>query len=125
MRCVPTALFATLLTIIAGLSPALAQTWPTRTVKFILTLGPGSGTDIGGRLLADRLTKKWGQSVVIENRPGGDGSVGLNAFVSAKDDHILLLSPTSSFTAHPFMHDNLPYKNEDLAPIARVPNTVI
>ena len=92
---------------------------------FILTLGPGSGTDIGGRLLADRLTKKWGQPVVIENRPGGDGIVAINAFVSAKDDHILLLSPTSSFIAHPFMHDNLPYKPADLAPIARVSNTII
>ena len=78
-----------------------AQAWPTRTVRFILTLGPGSGTDIGGRLLADRLTKKWGQSVVIENKPGGDGIVGITAFVSAKDDHILLLSPTSAFIAHP------------------------
>ena len=108
-------------------SPASAQTqaWPTRTVRFILTLGPGSGTDIGGRLLADRLTKKWGQSVVIENKPGGDSIVGINAFVSAKDDHILLLSPTSAFTAHPFLHDNLPYKPEDLAPIARVSNTFV
>src|SRR4029077_5966181 len=42
-----------------------------------------------------------------------------------KDDHILLLSPTSSFTAHPFLHDNLPYKPEDLAPIARVSNTFV
>jgi tripartite-type tricarboxylate transporter receptor subunit TctC len=112
------------------IAPAAAQTpavqnWPTRTVHFILTLGPGSGTDIGGRLLADRLTRKWGQSVVIENRPGGDGIVGINAFVSAKDDHTLLLSPTSAFTAHPFLHDNLPYKPEDLAPIARVSNTFV
>ena len=108
-------------------SPASAQTqaWPTRTVRFILTLGAGSGTDIGGRLLADRLTKKWGQSVVIENKPGGDGIVGIAAFVGAKDDHILLLSPTSAFIAHPFLHDNLPYKPEDLAPIARVSNTFV
>jgi tripartite-type tricarboxylate transporter receptor subunit TctC len=112
------------LTVSAGI--AMAQppvNWPTRTVHFIVTLGPGSGTDIGGRLLADRLTRKWGQSVVIENRPGGDGIVGINAFVSAHDDHTLLFSPSSAFTAHPFLHDNLPYKPEDLAPIARVSNT--
>src|SRR5258708_40352921 len=48
---------------------ARAQAWPQRTVRFILTLGAGSGTDIGGRLLADRLTKRWGQPVVIENKP--------------------------------------------------------
>ncbi|MBN8963811.1 MAG: tripartite tricarboxylate transporter substrate binding protein [Rhizobiales bacterium] len=111
-----------------GTTPSLAQTapaWPTRTVKFILTLGAGSGTDIGARLLADRLTKKWGQPVVIENRPGGDGIVAINAFVSAKDDHILLMSPTSAFIAHPWVHDSVPYKVTDLAPIARVSNTII
>jgi tripartite-type tricarboxylate transporter receptor subunit TctC len=109
----------------ASAQPPAGQGWPTRTVKFIVTLGPGSGSDIGGRLLADRLTKKWGQPVVIENRPGGDGIVALNAFVSAHDDHILLLSPTSSFIAHPWMHENLPYKASDLAPISRVSITLI
>jgi tripartite-type tricarboxylate transporter receptor subunit TctC len=106
-------------------SPAQAQAWPQRTVRFILTLGAGSGTDIGGRLLADRLSKRWGQPVVIENKPGGDGIVAISAFVGAKDDHVLLLSPTSSFIAHPFVHENLPYKPSDLAPIARVSNTII
>jgi tripartite-type tricarboxylate transporter receptor subunit TctC len=104
---------------------AQAQAWPQRNVRFILTLGAGSGTDIGGRLLADRLTKKWGQPVVIENKPGGDAIVAISAFLGAKDDHVLLLSPTSSFIAHPFVHENLPYKPSDLAPIARVSNTII
>ena len=81
--------------------PGRGNDWPTRTVRFILTLGPGSGTDIGARLLADRLARKWGQSVVIENKPGGDGIVAIAAFVGAKDDHVLLLSPTSAFIAHP------------------------
>ena len=106
-------------------SQAQPQAWPTRSVRFILTLGPGSGTDIGARLLSDRLAKKWNQSVVIENKPGGDSIVGIAAFVGAKDDHILLMSPTSAFTAHPFLHDNLPYKPEDLTPIARVSNTFV
>jgi tripartite-type tricarboxylate transporter receptor subunit TctC len=101
------------------------QAWPMRPVRFILTLGPGSGTDIGARLLTDGLAKKWNQSVVIENKPGGDGIVAIAAFVGAKDDHVLLMSPTSAFTAHPFLHDNLPYRPEDLAPIARVSNTFV
>ena len=116
---------AALLAPLLAAGPAAAQNWPTRNVRFIVTLGPGSGTDIGGRLLADRLTKRWGQPVVIENRPGGDAIVAINAFVSAKDDHVLLLSPSSSFIAHPWMHDNLPYKDADLAPIARISNTII
>jgi tripartite-type tricarboxylate transporter receptor subunit TctC len=105
---------------------ASAETkWPTRPVRFILTLGAGSGSDIGARLLADRLSQRWGQPVVVENRPGGDAIVAINAFVSAHDDHVLLFSPTSSFTAHVYLHDNLPYQASDLVPITRVSNTII
>jgi tripartite-type tricarboxylate transporter receptor subunit TctC len=106
-------------------APLPAQTWPTRPVKFILTLGPGSGADIGARLLADRLTRKWDQPIVVENRPGGDGIVAINTFVSAQDDHVLLFAPSSSFIGHPYQHNDLPYKPDDLAPIARVSNTVV
>jgi tripartite-type tricarboxylate transporter receptor subunit TctC len=105
---------------------ASAETkWPTRPVRFILTLGAGSGSDIGARLLADRLSQRWGQPVVVENRPGGDAIVAINAFVTAHDDHVLLFSPTSSFTAHVYLHDNLPYQASDLVPITRVSNTII
>ena len=101
------------------------EAWPTRPVRFIVTLGAGSGADIGARLFADRLSQRWGQPVIVDNRPGGDGIVAINAFVSAHDDHVLLFSPTASFTAHPYLHDNLPYKPEDLVPIARVSNTLV
>jgi tripartite-type tricarboxylate transporter receptor subunit TctC len=104
---------------------SLALDYPTRPVKFILTLGAGSGADIGARLFADRLAQRWGQPVVVENRPGGDGIVAISAFVGAHDDHELLFSPTSSFTAHPFLHDHMPYRPDDLVPITRISNTVI
>ena len=100
-------------------APGYAQSWPQRPVKLILTLGPGSGTDIGMRLLADRLPKVWNQPVVVENRPGGDGIVAITSFLSANDDHVLLGAPVSSFTAHPYVVPNLPYRQSDLAPIAR------
>ena len=130
MRVKPRALFAIACGLVAVLcaamgKPAAALDWPTRPVKFILTLGPGSGSDIEARLFADRLSKRWGQPVVVENRPGGDGIVAINAFVSAHDDHQLLFAPTSSFTAHPYLHDHLPYKPSDLVPIARVSNTIV
>lgn len=110
--------------------PAAAQTtpsraWPQRSVKFMLPLGPGSGADVGARLIAEKLAAKWSQPVVVENRPGGDGFVAINAFVSAHDDHVLLFGPASSFTAHPFLHDKLPYDPRDLAPVARVSATLI
>jgi tripartite-type tricarboxylate transporter receptor subunit TctC len=105
--------------------PAGAQNWPTRTVRLITPLGAGSGVDIGSRLLADKLSPKWGQPVIVENRPGGDGVIALGVFAKAHDDHVLLASPTSSFTAHPFLYENLPYKADDLNPIVRVSNTTV
>jgi tripartite-type tricarboxylate transporter receptor subunit TctC len=110
---------------LSGIESATAQTWPTRPVKFIVSLGPGSGTDISARLLADRLPERWGQPVVVENRPGGDGVVAINAFIGARDDHTLLFTPTSSFTAHPYQHDKLPYDPRELSPVARVSTTIL
>jgi len=124
-RLTCTFLLAALFAPLFAAAPVAAQSWPTRPIKFILTLGPGSGSDIGARLLADRLTRKWDQPIVIENRPGGDGIVAINAFVSAQDDHVLLFAPSSSFIGHPYQHNDLPYNPDDLAPIARVSNTVI
>ena len=110
----------------AALSTASAQmSWPQRNVRFIVPLGPGSGADIGARLFADKLTARWGKPVVVENRPGGDGIVAIAAFVSAHDDHTLLFTPAATFTAHPFLHDKLPYEQADLLPIARVSNTLV
>ena len=107
-------------------SPAVAaDAWPNRPVRFIVTLGPGSGVDIGARLFADKLSARWGQPVVVENRPGGDGMLAITSFLSAHDDHTLLVSPVSSFTAHPYFHDKLPYDPKDLIPIARISKTVV
>ena len=112
--------------VLAGaVSATAASDWPTRPVRLILTLGAGSGTDIGARLFADRLAQRWGQPVIIDNRPGGDSLVAINAFVGAHDDHVLLFSPSSAFIAHPYLHANLPYKPSDLVPVTQVSNTII
>ena len=109
-----------------ALAPASAQNYPQRAVRFILPFGPASGVDITARLLGDRLAAHWGKPVVVENRPGGDGLVAISAFTSANDDHTLLFVPASTFTAHPYTHDKLPYDSErDLLPIANVTVIVI
>ena len=116
---------AALIALVLSAAPMAAQTWPQRAVKFILPLGAGSGADIGARLIAEKLAARWGQPVVVENRPGGDAIVAINAFVSARDDHVLLLSPSSAFIAHPYMYDKLSYDPRDLSPVARISSTVI
>jgi tripartite-type tricarboxylate transporter receptor subunit TctC len=125
LRALVALIFGALFVLAGPAKAPAAADWPTRPVRLILTLGAGSGTDIGARLLADRLTQRWGQPVIVDNRPGGDGLVAINAFVSAHDDHVLLCAPSSSFTAHPFLHENLPYKPSDLVPITRISNTLI
>ncbi len=104
---------------------ASAQAWPNKTVKFIVPLGPSSGADITARLLADRLQTKWGQPVVVENRTGGDGLVGIQAFLSANDDHTLYFGPAATYIAHPFTRDKLPYNPSDIVPIVRTTVTVV
>jgi tripartite-type tricarboxylate transporter receptor subunit TctC len=102
-----------------------AQAWPSKPVRFIVSLGPGSGADLGARLYADRLTKMWGQPVVVDNRPGGDGVIAINAVIQAKDDHTLLWGPTANFVGHPYSLDKMPYDPAELVPVARVSGTVV
>src|SRR3954470_2809959 len=124
LRASVVALFG-LMALLAPQAHAETQTWPQRPVKFLVPFGPGAGVDIGARLLADRLTARWGKAVVIENRPGADGLVAIQAFLAANDDHTLLASPSGSFTVHPYQYEKLPYTPADLVPIARVSNTIL
>src|SRR5438477_11836710 len=122
-------IIAPVIGLLASLSSATlapAQTYPQRPVRFILPFGPAAGVDISARLLGEKLAARWGKPVVIENRPGGDGLVAINAFTSSNDEHTLLFVPASTFTAHPYTHEKLPYDAErDLLPITNVTTIVL
>jgi tripartite-type tricarboxylate transporter receptor subunit TctC len=104
---------------------AEAQSWPQRSVRFIVSQGPGSAQDIGARMFGDALSKRWGQPVVIENRPGSDGIIAITTFLGAPDNHTLLFTASGAFAAHPVLHSKLPYSADELVPIAKVSTTVI
>jgi tripartite-type tricarboxylate transporter receptor subunit TctC len=105
---------------------AAQQAYPTKTVRFILPFGPASATDITARLFADRLSARWNKPVVVENRPGGDGLVSLNAFVDAHDDHVLWFGPAGVFNVLPYGHDKLPFDvKRDLVPIVSISQVVL
>ncbi len=92
----------------------------------MLPFGAGSATDVAARLMTEKLQAKWGQPVVIENKPGADGLLAINAFLQANDDHVLLYSSSASFMAHPYTLDKLTYDfARDMTPIARVTDTVL
>ena len=100
--------------------------WPTRTVRFILPFGPGSGIDVGARLVAEKLAARWAQPVVIENRPGGDGILAMTSFLNTNDDHVLLFVGVGSYTVHPYMLEKTPYDfKRDVLPVARIANTLM
>ena len=100
---------------------SFAQAWPTHTVRLVLPFGPGSGADTAARLFIDKLQQKWGQPVIIDGKPGGDGLLSLQTVVGAKDDHVLYFGPSSMFVVQRYMHEDTTFDPErDLAPIAGV-----
>ena len=107
------------LAVTAAPSVVQAQTWPQRPVRLLVPFGAGSATDITARLFADRLSQRWGQPVVVENRPGGDSNIAVGAFASARDDHTILYSAPNPITVNPILYDKLPYDPaQDLVPIS-------
>ena len=87
---------------------ANAQNYPSHTVK-IIGPGAGSGTDITARILAKSLNKLWEQSVIIENKPGAGGTVGISAVVNSPPDGYTLLAQSATYVINPAVYKNLPY----------------
>src|SRR5215210_538970 len=97
-----------------------AQTYPGRPVKVIVPYTPGGGTDTVARAISQRLSTKWGQPVVVENRPGAGTSLGADAVAkSAPDGYTLLFTDSASFVINPHIYSKLPFDPlKDLKPIA-------
>src|SRR5262245_53218243 len=99
---------------------AQTQTWPQQTVRFIVPLPPGSGMALTARLVAERLTERWGQAVVVENRQGADGIPAVTGLLSARDNHTFLFSFAGIVTFNHLLHERLPYDPRELVPIVPV-----
>jgi tripartite-type tricarboxylate transporter receptor subunit TctC len=112
--------------------PAGAQapdSWPSRPIRFILPFPPGGGTDILGRLIAERLTANLGQPVVTENRGGAGGNVGAEAAAKSAPDGYTIVLVAPSLTISPSLYSKLNYDPvKDFAPVslvATVPNVMV
>jgi tripartite-type tricarboxylate transporter receptor subunit TctC len=107
-------------TVVGASLPAHAQEWPTKTVRLITPYPVGGGPDGIARLVADKLSKKWGKPVVVDNRPGGNGFIAIDAFKrGATDGHDLVQLDSVHLTAYPYMFKKLPYDvSKDFEPIA-------
>ena len=100
---------------------AQAQTFPNRFVRLIVPLAPGGPTDVAARVMAEPLSKIWGQQVVIENRPGGGTNIAAELVVRSPPDGHTILYATSSLAVAPSLSRTLAYDPvADLAPVANL-----
>jgi tripartite-type tricarboxylate transporter receptor subunit TctC len=97
-----------------------SQSWPDKPVKWTLSQPPGSGPDNVARILSDRLAKLWGQALVIDNKPGGQNTIGaLAAARSAPDGSNFYFATTAALVTNPLLFKNLPYDTaKDFVPVA-------
>jgi tripartite-type tricarboxylate transporter receptor subunit TctC len=110
-------------------SGALAQSYPTKPVRLIISFTPGSSTDIIGRAVAAKLQDMWGQPVVVENRPGAGGTVGSEFVLRSDADGYTLLANSSAHAANPGMYKEMRYDTMkdfvNLALLGGGPNVLI
>lgn len=99
-----------------------ATAYPSKPVRFIVGLGPGSGADTGTRFIAERFGKITGQSGVVENRPGGDGLIAVQALLaSPADGHTLMYLTPSPMVLTPLLRPDVPYDPlRDIRPVAYI-----
>jgi tripartite-type tricarboxylate transporter receptor subunit TctC len=107
-------------------SPAPAQTYPSQPIRFIVPFAPGGGSDILARILGDPLSKRLGQPVVIENKPGGGATVGADLVAKARPDgYTILLTTAGPQITNPYLLPKLPYDpNKDLVPVVMLVKAV-
>jgi tripartite-type tricarboxylate transporter receptor subunit TctC len=104
---------------VAFAATARAQSYPSGPVKLIVPVPAGGVTDVMARVVGQRLQEMWGQTVVVENRPGGNTSVGAQAVERSPADGLtLFVAPDSTFTANPALFSKLSYDPDDFTPIA-------
>ena len=103
-------------------APAQAQNYPSKAIHVLVPYAPGGITDIAARILGAKLTEAWGQQVVVENKPGGNGFIAMTAAAkAAADGYTLVMATGGDVAINPGLFKEMPYDVErDLAPIAMV-----
>lgn len=101
-------------------SPVHAQSYPSRSVTLVATGTPGSATDVLARLIADRLTGRLGQQLLVLNRPGASGNIAADVVAKAAPDGYTLLLGSVQHTVNQHLFKSLPYKLSDFAPVSSV-----
>ena len=103
--------------------------WPTKPMRVVVPFTAASATDITARMVAERLTGQFGQTLVVENRPGAGGTIGVGVVAKAEPDGYTILVHSSSFTVTPSTYPNAPYDTvrdfSGITPLANLPNVLV
>ncbi len=106
-----------------------APGWPNKTLRVVVPFTPGSATDAVGRIVSERLSTQLGQTIVVENRPGAGGTIGMAVAAKANPDGYTILVHSSSYTVTPITYPNTPYDTvrdfSGITPLANLPNVLI
>lgn len=114
-------MFAALTVALMIVAPAAAQEFPQKPVRIVVPFPPGGVSDILARTLGEKLSAKWKQPVIVDNRPGAGGAVGTESVAKAPaDGYTLLIADASAVTANPTLYPALPYAARDLVPVINV-----
>jgi tripartite-type tricarboxylate transporter receptor subunit TctC len=106
---------------VCGIAPCAAQNYPTKTIRVIVPFAPGGSTDVVFRIVAPRLGENLGQTVIVDNRPGGAATIGMDLAAKAPPDGYTLGVANLSFGANPFIIAKMPFDTEkDLVPVSLV-----
>jgi tripartite-type tricarboxylate transporter receptor subunit TctC len=115
--------------LLASFEAALAQPFPGKTVRLVIPFPVGGSTDTNARIISQRLTERWAQSVIVDPRPGGGTIIGTEHVVKSKPDGHTLLLTSPALTVNPALHAKLPYDTlTDLVPVTIVsisPMTIV
>lgn len=95
-----------------------AHTYPTKPIRLVVPVAAGGGTDFTARLLGQKLAEAWGQSVIVDNRPGAAGNIGVEIVAKATPDGYTLVMPITSFPINPSLYEKLPFDTvKDFSPV--------
>jgi tripartite-type tricarboxylate transporter receptor subunit TctC len=120
-----TRLFAGILAIACAVTSAIAEEkaedYPSGTIRIVIGFSPGGGSDVAGRVIADKMSAKWGKPVIVENKPGAQGNLAMALVARAPaDGYTLAIVPVGNAAVNPSLFRELPYDMKEFAPVSQV-----
>ena len=129
LRFIRSAAAISLLAVLMPAGHAVAADYPNRPIHWIVPFSPGGATDIVARVVGKKLSEAWGQSVIVENKPGGGGIVGANVVATAAPDGYTIGGVSLNFTIYPVLYKDVPFdifKNfSPVTLVAKIPSILV